>query len=493
MSSETNWARAETIFNAALEREREGRTAFVASQCEGDAVLQQEVEELLRSRDEIGSFLKSPLFEFRGQRFGAYRAGEEIGRGGMSIVYEGTREDGKISKRVAIKVVLAATDREMHQSETQILAGLEHPGIARLIDAGKTELGFRYLVMELVDGKPCTEAAVGWSGERKLRMFLEICDAVSYAHQMLVVHRDLKPSNVLVDGEGRVKLLDFGIAKMLSADAGREQTRGVAAFTPDYASPEQILGLSVTTATDQYALGVLLCELVGGQAPRVMQGMEVAKMRELAREKEAGPISLDGDLAIVAAKALRRNPQERYESVSEMAADVRRYLAGKPIEARPATFGYVAGKFVERNLLTVVAASLALVGLVAACGYALLQARLAEERFEQVRGFSRSVLFELEEAVRPIEGAERARRLILERSLVYLDALEAEAAEREDVALDLVRGYLKVVELKKTGAVNDRDRPLEKAIRLAQSVAEKNPQSEEGKRLLEAALAARKR
>jgi eukaryotic-like serine/threonine-protein kinase len=473
--NESNWERAEAIFSAALEVEREGRTTFVERQCAGDPTLFAEVLELLRAQDKMGTFLKSPLFEFRGQVLGAYRVGPEIGRGGMSIVYEGTREGGDVSKRVAIKVMLVGTDREMAQSETQILAGLEHPNIARMLDAGRTELGFRYLVMELVEGNPCTEAVAGWSERRKLEMFLKICEAVAYAHRALVVHRDLKPSNILVDGQGNVKLLDFGIAKILAADAGNEQTRGVAAFTPDYASPEQILGQSVTTGTDQYSLGVLLCALMGGRVPRVIDGLEMGKMLEVARGEEVAKVPLDGDLAVVARKALRRDPNERYESVDAMAADVKRYLDGMPIAARPTSFGYVLGKFVERHFIAVLASSLVLIGLIAGSAYAYWHARLANERFEQVRSFSRSVLFELEDAVRPLEGSAKARKMIVEKGIIYLDALARDAEGREDVAIDVVKGYLKVGEFQKAAA-------------LARRVVVRNPNSAEGRKLLAESL-----
>jgi eukaryotic-like serine/threonine-protein kinase len=495
MSQQSNWERIEAIFAEALEVPRQGRTTFVAERCGGDQELADGVLRLLQSRDEMGDFLKAPVLDFTGQMFGAYRAGAEIGRGGMSIVYEGERVDGGFAKRVAIKVILVSTERELAQSETQILAGLEHPNIARMLDAGQTDLGFRYLVMELVEGKPCTEAVAGWSESRKLSLFLQICGAVTYAHRSLVVHRDLKPSNILVDGDGSVKLLDFGIAKILAADVGTEQTRGISAFTADYASPEQILGQSVTTGADVYSLGVLLCALVGGKVPRVMDNLELDQLIQKAREEEVGEVPLAGDLAVVARKALRRDPNERYESVGALAGDIERYLEGMPITARPPAWGYLAKKFILRNRVAVAGVSLAVVGLLSATGFAMWQARLAAQRFEQVRTLSRSVMFELHDAVNPLKGSLAARKLIVDRSLVYLDALAKDAEAREDVQLDVVKGYLRLSDIQgkdlggaSLGQSQEAMRLADQAVVVSKRVLKKNPQSKKGRELLVDAL-----
>ena len=496
MSQQSNWQRMEEVYSEAMEVAREERTAFVESQCGEDSELLAGVLTLLRSRDEMGEFLKGPVLEFSGQVFGAYRAGQEIGRGGMSVVYEGARIDGDFDKRVAIKVILVSTGRDLAQSETQILAGLEHPNIARMLDAGQLDLGFRYLVMELVEGKPCTEVVTGWSEQKRLELFLEICRAVGYAHRSLVVHRDLKPQNILVDLQGNVKLLDFGIAKLLAADLGTEQTRGVSAFTADYASPEQILGQSVTTGADIYSLGVLLCALVGGRVPRELDGMELGRLLEKVKTEEVETVPLAGDLALIARKALRRDANERYESVVAMAGDIESYLKGMPITARPPSWGYVSKKFLARNRVAVAGVSLAVLGLVSAAGIALTQEREASERFEQVRTLSRSVMFELHDAVVPLKGSTAARKLIVDKSLVYLDALAKDAEAREDVQLDVVKGYLRLSDLcgkdlgvASMGSRGDAFRLAEQAIEVARRVVIKNPGTVQGRELLVDALA----
>lgn len=446
MQSDGTWVRMEQVFEEALRLPAEERAAWVRQTCATDLAVRDEVLAMLGAQENLGEFLAAPLLDFTGKAFGAYVAAEEVGRGGMSVVYRGHRAGGDFLKEVAIKVVLLQSIATLAHGETQILAGLEHPNIARLLDAGTTELGFRYLVMEYVEGEPITAYCARKSEAAKLRMFLDVCGAVQYAHRALVVHRDLKPDNILVTAQGTVKLLDFGIAKMLNPVAGAEQTRGVRAFSPNYASPEQLLGHAVTTSTDVYSLGVLLCEVMSGRPPRLVEGLTLEGMVDLARES-VGVVPLEGDLGAIAFKALRSDPAARYESAGEFARDIERYLDGRPIEARPPAWGYRARKFVGRHRWAVGAGSLAVVGLLVAAGVAIWQARRAEMRFNQVRELAGAVMFDLHDEVRNLPGSLGARKVIVDRSVKYLDTLAADTSASAEVKLDLARGYLRLAEI----------------------------------------------
>jgi eukaryotic-like serine/threonine-protein kinase len=349
-----------------------------------------------------------------GQTFGAYTLVRSLGAGGMGSVWLARRNDGRFEGTVAIKLLsaalLSAAGVSRFRREGTILARLKHPHIAQLSDAGVSEAGQPYLVLEYVEGEPidrwCDERAL--DVQARVRLFLDVLDAVAHAHSNLVVHRDLKPSNVMVSKEGRVKLLDFGIAKLLEDDAGegaptwltREAGR---AFTPAFAAPEQVTGESVTTATDVYALGALLYLLLAGRHPAGEPGASPAGLLRAILETEPDPLSevahdqglrreLRGDLEIIVAKALKKRPQERYASVTALAEDLRRYLAEKPILARPDSLAYRTRKFARRHARSLAAAALALFTLAAVVTF--YGARLADERDRatQVSGFLTDLL-----------------------------------------------------------------------------------------------------
>jgi serine/threonine protein kinase len=337
------------------------------------------------------------LNEPKDRRCGAYQLGDLLGRGGMGAVYSADRVDGEVNRKVAVKLLPLGADgprlRKRFLSERQILASLNHPGIAALLDAGHTSDGQPYLVMDLIDGVPIDMYAQTLDVRGTLRLFIRVCDAVSYAHQNLIVHRDLKPSNILVDKSGQPKLLDFGIAKLLQNDehsgAVTLFTReGEAALTPAYAAPEQVSGGQVTTATDVYALGVLLYVLLTGQHPAGSRACSYAELLRAVLETEpqrpSDVISPDklrkmlrGDLDTIVGKALKKNPRDRYASVEAMAEDLRRYLSHEPIEARADGFGYRAAKLVRRHRAPVVLASLAFFATIAGIVGTLNQARTA--------------------------------------------------------------------------------------------------------------------
>lgn len=417
------WRQIQALFHQALALAPEKRAAFLGRASAGDAELRAEVVGLLAADESPPSILGAParvLAEVIAEpenrpeppgaieeRIGPYRVLREIARGGMGRVYMAEREDGQYERRVALKLVRRDTDSEAvtqrFRAETRILASLAHPHIARLYDAGVSPDGHPYLVMEYVEGQPITEYCDEnrLTVEERLRLFLQVCEAVRYAHRNLVVHRDLKPSNILVTRDGVAKLLDFGIAKLLAEDEGASPegplTRtGARVMTLEYAAPEQVRGDPVTTATDVYSLGVVLYELLTGKRPYALDPAHAfAAERTVLEQEPALPSAaaqpelrrrLRGDLDAILLRALRKEPEARYASPEALLEDIRRHLNGLPVAARRGTRIYRARKFIRRNRWPVAASALVLFSLVGGLGTALWQAERAErERDVAVR------------------------------------------------------------------------------------------------------------
>ncbi|HSK76678.1 MAG TPA: serine/threonine-protein kinase [Thermoanaerobaculia bacterium] len=395
-------------------------------------------------------------------RIGAYRIGRELGRGGMGTVYEAVR-DGDFDRRVAVKVLRRGMDSEdvlrRFATERQILANLDHPNIARLYDGGTTPDGRPYFVMEAIEGEPVDRYCerLKLATPERLRLFLTVCSAVASAHQSLVVHRDLKPSNILVTADGVPKLLDFGIAKLLGPDEGEGAEATVATsrlMTPGYASPEQVQGGAVTTASDVYSLGVLLHELLTGKRLR-RTGKGDPQRPSAAVETSELKRRLRGDPDAIVAMALREEPSRRYGSVEQLAEDVRRHLGSEPVLARRGTVSYRAGKFVRRNRVAL-GVGLAFVGLAAAfvASTVVQSARTARERdkAEQALAF----LVDLFEVADPGEsrGDEITAREILDRGA---GRVERELAGRPEAQAALQETLGRVY--RKLG-VHERAEPL---------------------------------
>ncbi|MEZ5355617.1 MAG: protein kinase [Bryobacteraceae bacterium] len=482
------WLRVERITGEALALPAPQRLPFVRSQCAGDQTTLDAVVSLLDAEKRMdAAYLENTAVDFVRESYGQYRALREIGRGGMSVVYLGERTGDEFSRQVAIKILLAPG--ALTQSETRILASLEHPNIARLFDAGATASGFRFLVMEYVDGVRIDHYCRTLGQRQRLRLFLDVCAGVRHANRALVVHRDLKPANILVTAEGVVKLLDFGIAKLLSLDASADHTAGVRAWTPDYASPEQILGEPATASTDVYSLGVLLCELIGGQKPRAFADLPLAEVVDRAANQEVGKLPLQGDLELIARKALRRDPAMRYESAGAMADDIERYLDGRPVLARPHSWTYSARKFLWRRRYPVSAAAIALAALIATAAVAVWQARIASQRFNQVRGLAGTVLFEIYPEIEGLPGSLPARQKLAKRSLEYLDALAADPRADASLLIELSRGYRQLADIQGTSgmtSLGDSGAALarsERAASLARRALEQQPSAEARKAL----------
>ena len=399
------WQRVKTTCADALERAAGEREAFVLERCGEDVEMRQQVLELLAAHGRADpAFLEQPtggpleavVSSQIGQRFGAWELVEELGAGGMGVVYLARRRETDFEQRAALKVMRLAGDaglKERFQRERQLLAGLEHPNIAHLLDGGTTDEGAPFFAMEYVEGRPidryCDEE--GLSTDERLGLFLQVCSAVGYAHRNLVVHRDLKPSNIVVTSDGRPKLLDFGIAKLLAEGPGDAAVTSFQALTPAYASPEQLESGAITTASDVYSLGALLYCLLTGRPPFAAGDRSLL---ELAREREQSPPRpstvvdgaaarrLQGDLDSIVLKGLWPEPELRYGSVDALAEDLTRYQAGLPVGARLGTFSYLFGKFVRRHKGAVGAG--ALIALI------LVGATLASTRAARIAGAERA-------------------------------------------------------------------------------------------------------
>jgi eukaryotic-like serine/threonine-protein kinase len=477
-SRSESWKRVDSILNQSLELRPEDRSAFLDRACAGDESLRREVESLLASMDQSLGFLERPLHRVAehltaepvgpGSRIQSYQLLRVIGEGGMGRVYLAARADEEYSKQVAIKLLQVgfaqtATMLLRFRSERQILADLDHPNIARLLDGGTTPNGLPFLVMEYVDGLPIHEYARQnqLTIEQKLKLFVTVCDAVDYAHKHLVVHRDIKPANILVTSIGTPKLLDFGIAKLVDADEGTAaQTRTVdRLMTPEYASPEQITGASITTETDVYALGVVLYELLSGSRPFDLGSMKPAELyraicerdperpsTRAARASQAGFVAkqrIDSELDNIVLMAMRKEPARRYRSARELGDDIQAYLSGYPVRAKTATLGYRSSKFIRRNRAAVAIAALAVVALIGfSIGMAALagRARQAQAIAERESGFLSSIFA----ASMPIQarGKEVTARDLLDRGVQRVDReLSSEPQAQATMLQSIGRSY----------------------------------------------------
>ncbi len=399
--SPDRWQVVSPYLDRALEMPGDQRAGWVDSLRAEDPALAADLESLLRERSALsredfleGPALRAPAASLAGQRIGAYTLISLIGQGGMGNVWLARRSDGRFEGQAAVKLLNASlvgrAGEERFRREGSILARLTHPHIARLVDAGVSPSGQPYLVLEHVEGEQIDRYCdgKGLDVEARIRLFLDVLSAVAHAHTNLIVHRDIKPSNVLVGTDGQVKLLDFGIAKLLEGEAGgggaTALTReGGRALTPEYAAPEQMTGGAITTATDVYALGVLLYVLLAGRHPAEGAFQSPADLYKAIVDTEPQRLSdavaqLKGDLDTIVAKALKKNPEERYASVSVLAGDLKRYLDNEPISARPDTLAYRTAKFVRRHRAAVAAAGAVVLLLAGLIGFYTL--RLAKER-----------------------------------------------------------------------------------------------------------------
>ncbi len=458
------WQEIKSALHAVLDLDGSQRLAYLEGIGAADPDLRAELDSLLTAHRQAGTgFLNTPApalllqelshNELAGRRVGNYQLIEEIGSGGMGEVYRAVRADDEYRQEVAIKLVRTGVDLRFLgrrlRTERQILAQLDHPNIARLLDGGSTPEGVPYIVMELIAGVPitrfCHEHKLDTNA--RLKLFLLVCSAVEYAHQHMIIHRDLKPTNILVTAAGVPKLLDFGIAKLLQPDASVEAldatVNSARLLTPHYASPEQLRGEAVSATGDVYSLGVVLEEVLTDERRESSTGREA---RRGVRPR--------GDLDNILRMALHPEIKRRYATVDRFAEDIRRHLEHLPVVARRDTLSYRLSSFVARHTVgTIVAASVAcaLIGGITLTTYEARVAREqrlhAEERFDDVRKLANALIFDIHDAIRDLPGAGRSRRLLIETALHYLDRLSLEAAGNTALQLELAAAYERLGDL----------------------------------------------
>lgn len=482
------WERVAALFDAAVELPPPERVRYLDLECAGDAELRAEVESML-AHDSADSRLSGAVqdavaafdLETRAAsqaRFGAWRVTGRVGSGGMGTVFKATRADGTFEKEAAIKVlhIEAPDTMERFRRERQILARLEHPNIARLIDGGETDAGAPFLVMEFVDGEPLLDYAARHALSRpaRLRLFLRVCSAVQYLHQNLVVHRDLKPSNILVTADGTPKLLDFGIAKVLHEDAQRTAT-GSFALTPQYASPEQVRGLPVTIASDIYSLGVILFELLAWRPPYEFKTLAPVEIDRVVCELPVARPGIDPDLDNILLMALRKEPERRYATVDQFARDIEHSMSNLPVAARPDTFGYRASKFARRNWVAIAGLAIVLGSLTTGIVVTRREAARAQKRFLQARLFANGLLEDFYPRIQNLTGATEARGVLVKSTLAYLNQLAAEASGDPELQFDLAVSFNKIGDLQGSSDVGNTGeheaalKTYREAIRLAEA------------------------
>ncbi len=529
--------RLKEIFHSARELQSSEREAFLTAACGSDDELRREIDALLESdhaaddfiadlpgRLVVDAFGGSPDPSDAGRMIGQYKLLECIGSGGMGAVYLAERADQQFQMQVAIKLIKRGMDTDSvlrrFQQERQILASLEHPNIARLLDGGTTEDGVPYFVMEYIEGHRIDRYAEEHqlSINQRLELFRQVCGAVSYAHQRLVVHRDLKPSNILVTAGGVPKLLDFGIAKIIQPNDNAETLPTVTAvpiMTPEYASPEQIEGAPATTLSDVYSLGAVLYELLAGRPPyrlRNRSPQEIGKAISTAQiEKPSAVVSrpedarrLRGDLDNIVRMAMRKETTRRYRSVEQFSEDIRRHLAGRPVVAQPDTLSYRSAKFLQRNRLAVSAATLlflTLVGGIVATSWqaqrttrqehrARAEQARAERRFNEVRKLANSVLFDYHDAIKDLPGATKVRERLVKDALNYLDSLAGEAQGDSELQRELAAAYERVGDVRGgfvAGSLGDSSGAIEsytKALRIRETLVAVNASDTQARREL---------
>ncbi len=506
------WRHVQEIFLAALEKDGDTRSQYLDEVCRGKPQLRAEVESLLAHDgggtgvlkslvSEAANKLPAPREKYIDSKIGPYRILRRLNEGGMGVVYLAERSDEQYLETVAIKLVKSGMDsREIvnrFRAERQILANLTHPNVAAILDGGSTEDGSPYIVMEYIDGQRITDfaAARQLTVRERIQLFLPVCLAVHYAHQKLVIHRDIKPGNILVTADGNPKLLDFGIAKLLADDDPTAQgltVTGMQAMTPDYSSPEQVRGESLSTSTDVYSLGVVLFELLTGSHPYSTKGLSPGEMERLVctgdRTKPSAAAGLPrrfarelhGDLDNIVLMAMRTEPERRYKSAEQLAEDLTRYLSGEPVIARTDTPFYRAGKFFRRHWTGTAAVLAILATMAAGTIVATREARMAQARADEMQKLIESVVIKTNDDLTNLPQSTEVRAALLKNTIENLDSLAKEPGIPPKLLMQISGAYVQAGQVQglrmgqaNVGHEEEALRSMEKAVQVAEQAAAK--------------------
>ena len=521
------WNRIEEIFQSALERPEAERDEYVAQACGGDSELRSEVESLLASDSGAVTTLRSVIeadvqelgrvasASEAGLRVGPYQLVRELDSGGMGVVYLAVRSDDQYFQFVAVKMIRKGMEWpslvQRFRAERQILATLTHPNIGAILDGGETEDGRPFIVMEYVEGQPITQASEshGLSIRRRVDLFRSVCSAVHHAHQKLVIHRDIKPSNVLVTPSGVVKLIDFGVSKPLAPEHCAQEVPKTESWqrlmTPDYASPEQLLGQELTTATDVYSLGVLLYELLTGSRPYTLGGLSPSAAERLVCEQETRKPSsvpglpdrtrrqVAGDLDRIVLMAMEKEPSRRYLSAQHLEEDLLRYSQGRPVVARKSTWFYRTSKFVQRHRVASLMACAMLIVVLASVLLYRWQSRAADRRVKRVANLADSAISTLTENLGQSQAATETQAALFQSALSYLEQLRQSSGNDPRLLVELSKAYMRVGDLqgspqveKNLGNPGASVGSYQTAVRLALEAKARLPGKESSKTAIDA-------
>ncbi len=496
------WEQLKPILEIALTLDPADRELYLKSACSDNANLYETALLMLANESPVTFELSQAINVIpiesshqEGQILGHYKLIKEIGRGGMGAVFLAERTDGEYDQKVAIKILQEGRTSESLiqklRNERQILANLKHPNIVNILDGGTTDQGIPFIVMEYVDGTMITDyiEEKDFSLHQKLQLFQRLCEVISFAHQKLIIHRDIKPSNILISRTGEIKLLDFGIAKILNQQGQSFQDTQQLFITPDYASPEHIKGQPLTIASEVYSLGILFYQILTGINPFKSGQKNLSELMELiceynppppSKQTEKASNNLKGDLDNICLKALRKDPKERYLSVDHLSQDIDRYIQHLPVTATKDQWSYRAKKFIVRNRTYLFSGLLIFMITLAGLFSSLYQAGEAKAMFNDLRGLTGSMLFEFYDGVANLEGATAVKELVVSKTLTYLEKMEGKNSGNPELMNDVSDGYQRLgniqgnTYLANMGLVEDAFKSYNKAVRISESLVSKD-------------------